>query len=250
MENQLKNGQIFQQVLRHYTPSNAVHEILFEMKLVLLVAPSAGGHSTLINELLKTGKYRFIVSDTTRYPRRNDGELEQNGREYWFRSEAELLNGLKQGLYLGPAIIHHQQVSGISLTELQKAKADPKIPITSVDFVGAEAIYEQTNGVTVIYILPPSFQIWLKRLQQRGGMSVDEIYRRLESAHAELRSALIRPYYHFVVNDDLALAVKQTEAVINGAYIDDRQQALDVELAKQLFDELNNYLVEYHHHSV
>ena len=161
-----------------------------------------------------------------------------------------MLNDLKQGLYLGPAIIHHQQVSGISLRELQKAKTEQKIPITAVDFAGAETIYAQTDNVTVIYILPPSFQVWLSRLEHRGGIPTEEIYRRLESAHAELRSALTRPYYHFVVNDDLALATHQTDAIITGAYIDDRQQALDKELAKQLFDELNSYLTERHKHSV
>ena len=161
-----------------------------------------------------------------------------------------MVDDLKQSLYLAPAIIHRQQVSGISLRELQKAKSDHKIPIASVNFIGAETIYSQTDNVKFIYVLPPNFQTWLSRLEHRGGMPADEIYRRLESAHAELRSALTRPYYHFVVNDDLALATRQTNAIITGEYFDDRQQASDRELTKQLFGELNNYLAEHYKHSV
>jgi guanylate kinase len=220
------------------------------MKLVFLVAPTASGHSTLISQLLKTGKYHFIVSDTTRYPRRNDGKLEQNGREYWFRSETEMIDDLKQGLYLAPAIIHHQQVSGISLRELQKARSDNKIPLASVNFIGAEAVNSLTANVKFIFILPPNFLTWLSRLEQRGGIPAVEIYRRLESAHAELRNALTRPYYHFVVNDNLALATRQTIAIITGGYVDDRQQALDRGLAQQLSEELNNYLAGHHKHAV
>jgi guanylate kinase len=98
--------------------------------------------------------------------------------------------------------------------------------------------------------LPPNFQTWLTRLEHRGGMPADEVYRRLESAHAELRSALTRPYYHFVVNDDLALATRQANAIITGEYVDSRQQVLDRELTKQLFGELNDYLTGHHQNFV
>src|SRR5664279_1435267 len=109
--NQLKRIDEFRTILDGYQLSPTAAQTLAQTKLVLLVAPTASGRNTIIHELLKTDQYHFVVSDTTRQPRINNGELEQNGREYWFRSEEEVLDELKRGEFLEAAIIHNQQVS-------------------------------------------------------------------------------------------------------------------------------------------
>ena len=87
----LKNQQSFKEVLANYSVSEHGQEILEKINFVLLRAPSAGGRNTIIRELIKTGKYRNFVTDTTRPPRVNDGVLEQDGVEYYFRDEQEFL---------------------------------------------------------------------------------------------------------------------------------------------------------------
>jgi len=84
--------------------------LLQQTKFVPLVAITSSGRNTLIRELLKTGEYHFIVSDTTRKPRTNDGVMEQSGVEYWFRDEDEVLQDVKDGKFLEAAVIHSQQV--------------------------------------------------------------------------------------------------------------------------------------------
>src|ERR1700689_1309052 len=117
--NELVHGAEFRSALRDYHLSKAALQTLSQTKLVILVAPTSSGRNTIIWQLLKTGDYYFIVSDTTRQPRINDGKLERDGHEYWFRSEAEVLTDIQQGKYLEAAVIHNQQVSGISIRELQ-----------------------------------------------------------------------------------------------------------------------------------
>src|SRR5579885_607634 len=112
--NRLEHLQEFKTVLANYRISPASQRILQQTNLVLLAAPTSAGRNTIIRELLKTGDYHYIVSDTTRQPRINDGIPEQNGVEYWFRSEADILKDLAAGQYVEAAIIHNQQVSGIS----------------------------------------------------------------------------------------------------------------------------------------
>src|SRR5438309_1023704 len=111
----------FKAVLDKYHVSDAAKTKLEGLKLVLMLAPTSGGRNTIIKRQLQTGNYYYIVSDTTRPPRVNDGALEQNGNEYWFRTEDEILADLKTGSFLEAELIHDQQVSGISIRELEKA---------------------------------------------------------------------------------------------------------------------------------
>ena len=93
-----------------------------------MISVTAGGRNTIIDQLLKSGDFHYIISDTTRHKRANNGVMEQDGREYWFRSEDEILADLKAGNFLEAAIIHNQHVSGISIRELKKASKRVKQP--------------------------------------------------------------------------------------------------------------------------
>src|ERR1700759_5108412 len=121
---QLKHYQEFKAVLDSYQISDRARQAVQELKLALLLAPTSSGRNTIIRYQVGTGRYYYIISDTTRPPRVNDGVQEKNGREYWFRSEEEILADLKAGEYLEAEIIHNQQVSGISIRELEKAHSE------------------------------------------------------------------------------------------------------------------------------
>lgn len=226
MENQLKHLEDFKQVLRHYEISPTGKELLQKTALALLVAPSGSGRNTIVHELLKTAQFHYIVSDTTRKPRINDGVLEQNGVEYWFRSEAEMLDDLKAGRYLEAAIIHDQQVSGISLREIRKAHKEHKIALTDIEIAGMSTIIAEKPDVHALFVIPPSFSEWMRRLEARGEMPYDEKRRRLRSAEHEFTDALRHSYYKFVLNDTLAHAAKQIQALTAGEMDADMQNSL------------------------
>jgi guanylate kinase len=240
--NNLKHLSEFQQLLGSYRISEKSKAILNAVDLVLLVAPTSTGRNTIISELLKSGKYYHIISDTTRQPRANNGVIEKNGEVYWFQSEQDMLDELRSGNFIEVALIHHQQVSGVSLRELNKAAESGKIAITDVDTVGARRIHELKWNSHIIYVLPPSFDEWLRRLNDRGGIVIEEQKRRLASAHAELLEALHERFYWFVVNEDVSTAAAQVDSIAHAASFTPTDTHSGRQLAQRLLDQLTDYL--------
>jgi len=199
--NELVRIDEFRDVLRDYHLSKTTLFTLSQTKLVLIIGPTSSGRNTRIKRLLKTGDYHYVVSDTTRHPRINDGVLEQNGHEYWFRTENEMLTDLSEGKYLEAAIIHNQQVSGISVRELEKARDEGRIAITDAEITGASSAVKYKPDTIVIFLLPPSFDEWQRRIKHRGLMTPEEYKRRMQSASKEFEVALSNDYYRFVIND-------------------------------------------------
>lgn len=212
----LKHYTEFEEVLKNYHASDHAKETLKDLKLVLLLAPTSGGRNTIIRHQIKTGRYYYIISDTTRPPRLNDGVMEQNGKEYWFKTEEEMLSDLKKGEYLEAELIHRQQVSGISIRELEKAQAQQKVAITDVDLKGVHNIMQEKPDAFAIMLLPPSFDEWQRRLNGRGRMPTPELKRRLETAGAILQDGLRQNYYHFVISEDVGQSAGIIDAIIAG----------------------------------
>jgi dihydrofolate reductase len=240
--NYLNHKSEFEKILDAYQPGKEVLGMLQKIKLVILTAPTGSGRNTIINRLIATGKYNFMVSDTTRKPRVNNGVLEQNGREYWFRSEDEMLNDLKEGKFLEAAIIHNQQVSGISIRELEKLAGDEKIAINEIEIIGADHLHKIKSDTTFIFLLPPSFDIWMQRLKARGEMSADELQRRLVSAQAELRSALEKDYFNLVVNQELEQTTKEVNSIVHGHALSDTHRLKARQVASDLLQAVNEFL--------
>jgi len=240
--NNLTKLDSFQQILADYHLSDAAKDLLASMQLTLLVGPTSSGRNTIINELLKSGKYHQIISDTTRKPRTNNGIMEQNGVEYWFRSEDDILSDLAAGEFLEAAIIHGQQVSGTSMRELANAASKGKVAINEIEVVGADNIHAAKPDALFLFILPPSFDEWMARMNFRGQLPEDEVRRRLESAVEELSTALDRDYYRFVINNTF----KQTTEAINAMIIEgkrsDTHQAEGIAMARRLLTDTKAHL--------
>jgi guanylate kinase len=210
--------------------------------MVLLIGPTAAGRNTLINILTSTGRYHYLVSDTTRKPRHNNGVAEQNGVEYWFKTEEEFLEGLKNGEYLEAAIIHNQQVSGMSIRELDRAKSAGIIAIDEIEPDGASHIQMYDESPLFIFLLPPSFDVWMERLRGRGDMPEDELRRRLESAREEITEALQADFYQFVINNEIHEAAVAVDELANGREPDNEKQAQGRAYAEQLAIDVQLYL--------
>ena len=243
--NRLSHLEEFEQILRHYHVSPGSRTVLEGLKLVLLAAPTSSGRNTIINELLQTGEYHFVVSDTTRKPRVNNNVSEQDGVEYWFRSEEEVLEDLKQGRFLEAAIIHEQQVSGISIRELEKAKSTNKVAITDIEIAGIDSVLAVKPDTKAIFVLPPNFAQWHERLKQRGDMTKPELVRRMHSAASELRHAIEEDHYSLIINDDLKEAVEHVHQIVFGKQQDLSYQKSAHTILEQLLVDTERFLSEH-----
>lgn len=245
--NQLIHAAEFRKALASYKLSESTKKLLQDIKLALFVAPSASGRNTIIRELIKSDQYYFIVSDTTRQPRVNNNIPELNGREYWFRSEEEMLAEIKQKEFLEAAIIHNQQVSGINVRELKKAAQQNRIAITDVEIIGAANIHRLKPDVVVMFMVPPSFDIWLERIHSRGQMPPDELLRRMESAERELATALRGDYYRMLLNDTVEGTAAEVDRFLTTGYYDPFKERLVRDTAEKLYRDVEDYLQDHAH---
>ncbi|MBA3757350.1 hypothetical protein H0X09_00565 [Candidatus Saccharibacteria bacterium] len=236
--NGLQRYKEFKFALASYRISERAKSEITDLRLVLLIAPTSGGRNTIIRRLLTDGGYHYIVSDTTRKPRINDGILEQNGREYWFRTEEEMLADLQTGEYLEAELIHGQQVSGISIRELKKAKKQNKIGITDIDLDGVHNVIKVKPDTIIIMILPPSFDEWQRRIARRGHMSGQEYIRRLQTADKIFSDGIKNNFYHFLISEN----VEQSASIINSIVEGGRNPHQD--RGRSLLSQLQSHLQE------
>ncbi len=236
--NKLDHLLEFQALLGAYSISAEHRKLLESLKLVLLLGPTATGRNTVIRELIKTGDYHYIVSDTTRKPRRNDGILEQNGVEYWFKTEEEVLEGLRLGNYLEAEVIHGQQVSGIHIDELRRAKNEDRIAINEVDIAGVENVVAAKPDTKPILLLPPSFEEWQRRIKKRGEPEPTEYKRRMQTALKIFTLAIERSdQFYLLVNDTIAKTVEHIQLIASDEDIKHASQ-------EQAFKPLQDCLVK------
>jgi guanylate kinase len=238
----LRKLEEFKAALVDYRISDASLKVLKKTKIVLLLGPTSAGRNTIIWELVNTGDYHFIVSDTTRPKRVNDGVEEQDGVEYWFRSEDEILDDILKGNYLEAELIHGQQISGISIRELKEASDQKKIAINEVDLGGMQAVVRAKPDTFAIMVLPPSFAQWQKRLKTRGNMGPDEYRRRMQTARRIFLEAISSDYFKFIVNDDIKRASLQIDKLAKTGKVDSKEQERGIKLAEELYEETDKLL--------
>lgn len=236
---ELKHYQQFETVLSNYQISPHARTILKNMQLVLLTAATSTGRSVVVQRLLSSGRYHYIVSDTTRPPQIRDGQLEQDGVQYFFRQEDDLLKDLMAGNFLEAEIIHGQQVSGISIRELNNAGQSGKIAFTETDIEGVANIKKVKPDTIAIFLLPPSFEEWLRRIEGRGGLSAEELNSRMNSAARFWREAPKSGYFQFVVTEEPEKTISIIEDLVAGRPNPEQERGL--ELAAQLLSQLQKY---------
>lgn len=243
MDSNLKHLDEFEKVLHDYRPNRSTIEEIFEKhRLVVVTSPTGGGRNTIINKLVDSGDYEFFLSDTTRPPRMNNGVMEQDGVEYNFKHEDEMLEGLRSGEYLEAAIVHKNHVYGTSLRQFRQADESNNYFVVEADIQGADEINNFLPSADFLFVLPPNFDEWMRRLQARGDMDSEEMTNRLESAEEELQVALDREYYKFVINDDLDTAVQDARAIIENRNYPRQQDERAKEIAWQLLGKVKQQL--------
>lgn len=212
MDNELTN------LLNNYKVPEKGLEVLKRTKVVFLVGISGAGKNTILKELLKTNKYKLIVSHTTRPPRKNHGVMEQNGREYHFIDKETAKQMLLDGKFI-EAKIYSGNIYGTSIDEVESAYRQGEIAISDIEVQGVSEYMKADPKVIPIFILPPNFDTWRRRLRDRyKGLNYDwqEMEKRLETAKAELQEALSKDYFEFVINDDLQRSVIAVDRIVHG----------------------------------
>jgi guanylate kinase len=219
----LKHKALFKKLLATYRPSEDALHAFEQLPFVVLSGVAGGGRNTIINRLIAQDNYYDVVSDTTRPPKFRDGRTEENGIDYWFRSEEDVLADVEAGKFLEAELIHDQQVSGTSLRELGEALRTGRTAIEDVEYGGANSIALIYPHAHIIGLLPPSFGEWKRRLENREIMTVDEYVNRTRTAEKVIANMLEHSYFHIVLNDSIDESVADIKAVVAGSYPLDKE---------------------------
>jgi guanylate kinase len=232
--------------LSSYSPDSKTKKLINDADILLLVGPSGSGKDTLARELLKTGKYHYIITHTTRAPRHNHGVIEENGVEYHFVSVAKAKKMLANEDFLEAAIIHGN-LYGTSVAEIEKANKNSKVALTDIDVQGVRSYKKLSdNNAMAVFLLPPSFEVLLQRVAKRYGHAHDdqEIKTRLTTALDELDELLGSDYYHTVINDDLEHTIRTVAQIVSDKKYDNEEDNKARKQAKTLIKDIKKYLAD------
>lgn len=174
----------------------------------LISAPSGAGKSSLIQLLLaEIPSLFFSISHTTRPPRPG----EKDGVEYYFVSHGRFEEMIEANQFLEWAYVHSHYY-GTSVQMVHKAEEQHKDLLLDVDIQGHQKVRKVLEGVTGIFVLPPSYEALKERLEQRGKDTPEQIGRRMENARVEIQH--YRDYEYVVINDDLQAAFESLVSII------------------------------------
>jgi guanylate kinase len=177
--------------------------------LFVVAAPSGAGKSSLVKALLELDSHLAVsVSHTTRKPR---GQ-EQNGREYWFVEPETFRSMIERGEFFEWAEVHGN-LYGTSKPAVQARLERGEDVILEIDWQGALQIKKLFPDAVLIFILPPSYEELLQRLNRRGEDSPDVIAQRMENARLEVAQA--RHFDFVIINALFETALFDLKTVVH-----------------------------------
>jgi guanylate kinase len=176
--------------------------------VVAICAPSGTGKTTVARALLRrSDDLLFSVSVTTRAPR----PREREGVDYRFVDREEFERMIREGELLEWATVH-DDLYGTPRANLEEAESGGKLLLLDIDVQGARQLAESKHETVTILLLPPSFDVLLKRLRSRASENDERLRRRLETARGELET--IDFFDYVVVNDYVRETVRRVRAIM------------------------------------
>ncbi len=147
------------------------------------------------------------VSATTRPPR--PGEVD--GREYFFLSDDEFEESVREGRFL--EWVHYSgHRYGTLRDDVEARLAAGDDVVLEIELQGARAVRAALPEAVSVFIAPPSMAALAARLKGRGTESAAAVARRLHVAEREVAAA--DEFDHIVVNDDADRAAAEVAAIV------------------------------------
>ena len=176
--------------------------------LFIIAAPSGCGKTSLVKALLgSSSKLSVSVSHTTRKPRK--GEI--NGENYHFVSKERFGEMISNNDFVEHAEVFGNMYGTARSNIKKKLEANIDI-ILEIDWQGARQVRENMPNSISIFILPPSKNVLLQRLTDRGQDDEETISKRMKNSESEMSH--YDEFEYLVINDQFDSALNDLKAII------------------------------------
>ena len=185
-----------------------------KISLVVISAPSGCGKDTVAQRVCaRMPSVGTSISCTTRAKRMlKSGEMEQDGKDYYFLTQEAFEEKLSSGGFLEYAR-YAGELYGTPRSEMERLSAEGKdIFLLIVEEKGAAQVKAADPTATTIFLLPPSAQELRRRLEGRGSDSAEKVEKRMAQNVVQMKMAYF--YDYVVMNDDLDAAVEQVVHIL------------------------------------
>ncbi len=201
-------------------------------KLIVISAPSGTGKTTVVKRLLeKITNIVASVSFTTRPKRENERE----GIDYFFVNKKKFEAMVDDNQFIEHATVFGNYY-GTQKESLSNNLKKGRNVILEIDWQGAQQVKEKIPSCIMIFLIPPSKEVLLSRLKNRGTDSENQIKNRFNQAISDLNES--NKFDHVLVNDQVDVAVENIANCIEGK-LDKINQSEMVDKAVKSFYETN-----------
>ena len=181
-------------------------------KLIVISGLSAAGKGTIAKELItRYDNFVLSISATTREKRGN----EIDGQDYFFVTKNEFEDMIKNDELLEYAN-YVNNFYGTPKKYVNDMINKNKNVILEIEMQGALQVKKIFDKAVLIFFIPKDAKTQRERLISRNRETVEQIEERIRQAIIDADYA---KYYDFIiVNDDIEVAIKDVENVVNGTY--------------------------------
>lgn len=210
-----------------YFSNDDVKKRLAHIELLAIVGPTGSGKTTITDQL----GLPIVKSDVTR-DRRPD---EKRSDTYIFRSDYDQMESeIESGEYVQFVVSSSDEFYGTRIDSY------PTHGLCTMSIYAAAIPSFKELGLkklTIAYIMPPGYIEWMRRI---GKMRADDLSKRMNEAMLSLRTAIVDPDYHFILNDEIESAIGDIRKIINGDELSSRRGELARETADLLLERLGD----------
>lgn len=176
--------------------------------LYIVAAPSGGGKTSLVKNLIETVEHIEIsISHTTRAMRPG----EKNGVDYFFIDDKEFASMVNNQAFVEYARVFNHLYGTSAAQIAQRLEAGIDV-LLDIDWQGAQQIRNRFSDVVTVFVVPPSLEELKSRLMNRSQDEHEVIHHRMKKAQDELSH--YSEFDYLIVNDNFEKAAQELEAIV------------------------------------
>lgn len=179
-------------------------------QLIVVSGPSGVGKKTIIKEYLKDHPNAVRCTSITTRDQRPD---EVDGVDYYFVSHEEFDQLVRSNQMLEWGY-YRRNGYGTIRNAVEQLREKGRNVILDIDVVGAMKVRTICPDVTLVFLVPPTWEELENRIHNSKFIPEDEIAERLEIAKEEILCA--EQYDYVLINDTIEDTVRRLAQIIHG----------------------------------